>query len=620
MVLSVAGPLWAATYYIDHDSGTNTADGLLPETPWQHCPGDANATDASAATALMSGDTVIFKGGVLYRGTIDCDWSGANGAMITYDGNTAGTFGAGRAMIDGSERSSGWTACTSSNDCGGNTNWQHIWMGVLPDGVDVSSADLYEGDQMLWVAQDPNLDDQFYQDDITTYRSIHSDNVSRTGLTDSAYFTQDVSDYWDGAYLRLWGNPNVVRLIQLGGFVPGGDRVTYADTGASSLYTDRTVYYAVANHILHLDVPGEFALQQGGTKKVWLWPLTAGNPDLKNITVGIRRRGIHLQGQDYITIQGFRIQKHTAGLSEYGQGMAIRTTTGANHIVIRDNEMTMNRSQEHQGVIRMYGGCDDVVIENNSIFENPANRGVILTFSNSVFRSNTLRRNGGTAIDFYGCIDSEMSGNTVTEHTGIHANGLTLYLYCSNCLVAYNTVFDGNVALTIQDATDITVAYNVLGTPADTYTAVDWGGGSHGSDGIYYFNNVMINDYGKALTKGSATTNVVVRNNILDGCGVGSGADVSHNIYTDLMWNQAPQYGWSLGDGELIETNKPVIFVDSDARNYRLAEDSPAIDAGTDVALTRDHAGGTVPRNGKQDIGAYEYVIPSSRGTGVFFK
>ena len=596
-----AGTARATTYYIDFDAGADTSNGTTPGTAFKHCPGDAAATGTAGSTSLAPGDTVIFKGGVTYRSSIVCNASGAAGNVITYDGNTAGTFGTGRAIVDGADRLTGWVACTSAADCGGNPNWDRIYKAAVPAGMDVFIANMYENDMMLWPAQDPNVTDPFFTDDLATFRPIHSDNVTRTSLTDPSYFTQTDPNYYDGAYLRLWGNPNVVRTIAITGFVPSENKITFADTGENSLYTNRTVYYAVANHIMNLDVAGEFVVDET-THTAYLWPRTLGDPNTKEITMSTRRTGFKLNGRDHVTVQGFRIQKHTAGAGEWRVGNAILTYTGGDYITIRDNEMTRNFSQEKQGVIRMYGGCNNVTIDDNDIFENPHNRGMILTFTNSVCSNNRMRKNGGTAIDFYGCIQSQMIGNTVTENTGVHANGLTLYLDCRDCLVAYNTVFDGNVALTLQDAYDITVAYNVFHTDQDTYTATDWGR----SNNIYYYNNVMINPYGKSLNKGSTTTNVVVRNNVLDGCGIGSGPNISHNIYTDLFWNQSGSYGWSLGTGESIQTDTDV-FVDPANRDFRLKNGSPAIDAGTDLGLTQDHDGHAVPYGSGPDIGAYEY-------------
>ena len=120
-------------------------------------------------------------------------------------------------------------------------------------------------------------------------------------------------------------------------------------------------------------------------------------------------------------------------------------------------------------------------------------------------------------------------------------------------------------------------------------------------------NNVVLNSYNKALQQGSRTVNVVVRNNILDGCIVKSGPTVSHNIYTSLTWNQQARYGWKLGAGERVVDDKKVLFVDSVNRDYRLTPNSPAIEAGADGGQSNDHAGAPVPAGPASDIGAYEF-------------
>lgn len=101
-------PSMATNYFIDYVGGSDTANGTSTSTPFQHCPGDIAATSIALATTLVGGDTVIFKGGVSYILTapfiigvatpgITLKFAGANGSPITYDGNSAGTFGVGMA-------------------------------------------------------------------------------------------------------------------------------------------------------------------------------------------------------------------------------------------------------------------------------------------------------------------------------------------------------------------------------------------------------------------------------------------------------------------------------------------------------------------------------------------
>jgi hypothetical protein len=91
----------AATYYVDFTAGKDTNTGTSTGTPFMHCPGDAAATGVAASVMLAGGDTVIFKGGTSYKGTININWSGSPGKYITYRGNTElGNWGIGKAQFD----------------------------------------------------------------------------------------------------------------------------------------------------------------------------------------------------------------------------------------------------------------------------------------------------------------------------------------------------------------------------------------------------------------------------------------------------------------------------------------------------------------------------------------
>ncbi|MBG0770578.1 MAG: hypothetical protein H0S82_02665, partial [Anaerolineaceae bacterium] len=55
-------------------------------------------------------------------------------------------------------------------------------------------------------------------------------------------------------------------------------------------------------------------------------------------------------------------------------------------------------------------------------------------------------------------------------------------------------------------------------------------------------------------------------------------------------------------------------FVDAASDNYHINSDSPAVDAGTSVALSEDYDGDSRPLGGGYDIGADEV----QSGTAVF--
>jgi len=127
--VTVTWPIYS-TYYVDFDNGSDSHGGGSPARAWQHCPGDPNATMRPAEVAALGvapGTTIIFKGGVHYRGSLTLNMSGSDGNRIVLDGNTAGTFGTGPAILDGSEPLTGWTQCMSAAEAGGNPNYANIW-------------------------------------------------------------------------------------------------------------------------------------------------------------------------------------------------------------------------------------------------------------------------------------------------------------------------------------------------------------------------------------------------------------------------------------------------------------------------------------------------------------
>lgn len=119
-----AGAPAAATYFVDFASGSDTADGLSPETAWKRAPGDSRAGPGPRAVRLRAGDTVLFRGGVAYRGTIVVRFSGAASAPIRYVGDG---WGRELAVLDGAEPAEQVRPCRSARDCGGAADWAALY-------------------------------------------------------------------------------------------------------------------------------------------------------------------------------------------------------------------------------------------------------------------------------------------------------------------------------------------------------------------------------------------------------------------------------------------------------------------------------------------------------------
>ena len=588
MLLSAA-PATAATWYVDYDAGSDTADGRSSATPFRHCPGDPAATAVARATIPAPGDTILFKGGVHYRGNVVVPSSGAAGNPILYDGNTAGTFGTGRAIIDGSERLTGWTACQSAADCGGNPNWQSIYYAYAPAGLNAGTANIYADNQMCWMAQGPNVPDPFFMDDINSFYSVPVGAMTTTSVADPAHLNQADANYWAGAYAMLWVQPNVVAYRKIVSFNPTADAITYAATG--NPYTDRNGFYAIYNSIHLIDLPGEYFLNEtpepDGRLKVYLWPPAPGDPNQMEITVSARTIGLDLGGREFVTVQGFRIQKQSGSALHDGIGLkALSWSLSPRNLTIRDNQFFGIRHHPDRGygAVYIYGGVD-CLIDGNTVDQMPVNMGFLLGGLRTIVRNNTLSKCGAQTIWFMGATDGQIVGNTVRDGRGTHANGISVYSNSSNILVARNTVLDSNIAITVEQSANVTLAYNLCVNPS-FYVIADWGGCTN----LKVHNNTMIRTEDlPSLTVSS--TGAQIRNNLgLNYASSGSTTpDANKNIYCK-------------------HSQLSSLVNDYVNRDFRLKTGGTAINAGLALGYTSDLAGTPVPLGSAPDIGAYEYL------------
>ena len=586
-----------AIYYVDFDAGSDFNSGLSIAQPFKHCPGDNNATATAAATVLEPGDSVLLKGGVHYRGSISCKWVGTADKPITY-----GSYGTGKGIIDGSELLTGWRPCLSAEDCGGAANWVNMYKTTLGGGVDkdVWKVNLMEDDILLAVAQGPTAPDPFFYDKTSSYNSVPLTDATSTSIVDSSFFTQASSSAWDGAYAHVWATGNQVYTSKVTSFNPSTDTI-YFETLPNPPYDDRNTLYAMGNSVEVLDAAGEYVLDET-SGEVYLWPYTGGDINNVEITVSVRMNGFDFNGKSYVTLQDLKIIKFSAGFGEQLNGAGVRNTTdGASNIIVRNNEVAYNRAMTKFAGVDLRGSTSNVTVENNYIHRNLRSRGLLTSGSNVTLANNLLVKNGGTGIYMGGANNVDVIGNSVLDHTGVHANGITAYQGSSNVLILGNTVLRGNCALTTQDSDSITIAYNILHTYGSGLCVADWTWDGLHSTNLHYYNNVIMNGGPPALYTGG--TGLIVKNNIIDGWG-GLG---TYNIYTSLAWSQYPAYGWYPGVGEIIEEDKSTIFVDYANLDYHLKAGSCAIDAGTNVGFSEDIEGNGVPTGSAVDIGAYEY-------------
>lgn len=267
--LCVPSTFASTSYYVDFAEGDNTAEGGSPQTAWKHAPGDPNATDNPADVDLEPGDTIVFKGGVAYHGSITLEASGEPDNPIVVDGNTDGAFGEGRAILDGGQVITGWRRCESAEQAQGNPRWEDIFHADID--VDISSnmehgefvghrkaprdtqapwqrIILTDGDEgLLPISQAPKPSDPFYPD-------LPGDfHESPHALTDSY---PHALYYEEGTI----GNPNL-PLIGITSSEQGAPVIEPMDGGAVSFELEERMEIAEIGLVEYFDQDSERAVR-----------------------------------------------------------------------------------------------------------------------------------------------------------------------------------------------------------------------------------------------------------------------------------------------------------------------------------------------------------------------
>ncbi len=603
LMLAVAGTASAATYYVDFARGNDSAAGTSPAEAWKHAPGDAAATGAVRAVRLAPGDTVLFRAGVVYRGSIAIPASGQPGAPITYKGDG---WGEGNAIIDGSRPISGqWTRCASAEELRGNPNYSKVFWTTAPAGF-TFLAGLYEGNEFLFVSQDPTPKDPFHYDRTDQLRVLPSRDPSvsqtDTSITDPRHFTQQDPRFYDGASVLVWHQPNVTRVYRITGYDPATHTVFHEKVGGAGVYRGRDTCYAVVNHPAFLSGPGQYC-HDGKTGRLYVWPRSGTDPSTNEYSVPGDGTGISAAGRQHVRIEGFIVQKFVYG---------IRAAEGnVGNVEIRNNTVRLLKSNDRYAI---QAGGTSITVTGNTVVDCQRAVGILVGGKEIAVENNRVRRTSRQGIWLMGVERCRVVGNTVEEIAGTHSNGISVYLFSKDTLVAHNRVLRTGSAFTYHG--------NAPNTPA--------------AQGLYVFGNLFdgaVNSWGREMADVIIANNTflgpanvgndpgrqVFVNNVVHAGG--SGTVRSHNIYTALGWWQSPdpRYNWRLAEGEVDWSKKERgdLFADMAAGVYRPKPGTPAFDGGTDPVqhlptglfpgfdFTKDMDGNPLQRDGKWVIGAF---------------
>ena len=500
-----------------------------------------------------------------------------------------------------------WVRCSSADELRGNENFEKIYCTAAPKGYDFRTG-TYENGEFLYPCQSPTPADPFHYDRIDQLRVLPFKNPAvsqtETSITDTRYFTQTDPAYYDGAYLITWQVPNETGIYKITGFDPATHTIRHEKVGPAGLYMDRDSYYAIMNHPACLSGSGQYYYDEKAGR-LYVWPRTGASPAENEYSVTTGGAGITAIDKHDLLIEGFVVQKFVFGIR------AIAYNGGAHDVEIRNNDMRNLKSNDWYAI--QVGGVNMRVV-NNRITDCQRAVGILAGGKNLVVKGNYLQRTSRQGIWLMGVEHSEIVGNTVVDVNGTHSNGISIYLFSKDTLVAGNKVLKTGSAFTYHGNQDKTPKAEGLYVYSNLFD-----GATNCWDNTMSDVTIVNNTFLGVANVGRFLGKQVFINNIVHGGGAGTVR--SHNIYTALMWNQDAQYNWALADGEIDWSRKDrdEIFRDLPKGDFHIREGSPAINAGLDatrylpVALfpdyefSKDIEGHPRARDGRWTIGACEY-------------
>jgi hypothetical protein len=225
---------------------------------------------------------------------------------------------------------------------------------------------------------------------------------------------------------------------------------------------------------------------------------------------------------------------------------------------------------------------------------------------------NTVYNCASNGIEMENCIGSSViSGNLI--HDCARAGVLYMNYAASanypdqrgldvNGIVKYNIIYHCTHAIQLERVSGVDIWNNVLYDGVGSYPA----GLAIFDTGTYYVTDIDFrnNIIGSGMTR-TCTTAFALKNHF---------SAFDNNAVVNPVINERDKSNYltlaqlqASGSALNSFTASPG-FVNAAGHDFHLLPDSPSINAGTNVGLTQDYEGNTVPQGAASDIGAYEYV------------
>lgn len=321
---------------------------------------------------------------------------------------------------------------------------------------------------------------------------------------------------------------------------------------------------------------------------------------------GDNRDTIHVSDCEHVVLDGFR---------SFNANRAALRVQGGHHVTIRNCVFGNNATW---GLFT--GFSEHLLLEYNECYGSTNEHGIYVSNSadHPVLRGNRCWSNGGGGIQLNADVNIQPGDGIIT-----------------NALIEGNVLYDngrrGGGAINLDGVQDSVVRNNLLfnnHASGIIFFQIDGGGGPRGNQ-VYHNTIDMAADGRWALNFLQTTGLNTVRNNILltrhsfrGGLRFGNATDVAntdsdYNIVTRITPDDSAVLTLAQWQAQGHEQNSisgtlASVFVNADAGNYRLLNNSPALDAAQLIpTVTTDLEGRARVWGAVPDVGAYELSPPT---------
>jgi hypothetical protein len=302
------------TYYVNYATGSDANSGTSASSPWQHAPGDTNATGNVTKTTLVGGDEVLFKAGVVYQGSIAVPASGAAGKPILYEGTG---WGSGQAILSGLT-----SVQVNFTPDPGNPN---ISVATLPPGMTPSLANIVEIDgKLTWMTNNSTSTDPNFPDT----GAIPYTPSEMTGSGTSWTFT----DAALGAHLA-GESPSVISNLIFRAYVAGNNQRNFTVTGFNPATNAQSVSggfvmpptqpnYNIYNDPALVSASNPYPEYAVEGNQI----IAAVAPGLHTVSVSTAQFGLRATNKSNVTFDGFNISDMAQETDEGSNSSTTRTS------------------------------------------------------------------------------------------------------------------------------------------------------------------------------------------------------------------------------------------------------------------------------------------------------